>query len=127
MWQHGHFHWNELMTRDVEAAKTFYGETIGWTFNAMEMPEGGTYWICMDGEKPAGGIFDISVPPFDGYSPQWMGYLAVDDVDARAEKALKAGAKITQPAFDVPGVGRIVMLEDAAGAAIGWITPAEQG
>jgi len=26
---HGKFYWNELMTRDVERAKRFYGDTIG--------------------------------------------------------------------------------------------------
>ena len=126
MIDHGHFHWNELMTRDVEGAKAFYGETIGWTFNGMDMPDGGTYWVAMDGEKPCGGIFDISGSPYEGVPSQWMSYLAVDDVDARAEKAVKAGATIKQPAFDVPGVGRIVMLEDAVGAGIGWITPASE-
>jgi predicted enzyme related to lactoylglutathione lyase len=29
MTTHGHFHWNELVTRDVEKAKKFYGDTIG--------------------------------------------------------------------------------------------------
>ena len=29
---HGKFHWNELMTRNVERAKKFYSETLGWTF-----------------------------------------------------------------------------------------------
>jgi predicted enzyme related to lactoylglutathione lyase len=34
MASHGHFHWNELMTKDAERAKRFYGGTIGWTFDA---------------------------------------------------------------------------------------------
>jgi predicted enzyme related to lactoylglutathione lyase len=54
----------------------------------------------------------------------WMPYLAVDDVDARAKKAVAAGARIMKPAFDVPGVGRIVILMEPGGAGIGWITPA---
>jgi predicted enzyme related to lactoylglutathione lyase len=29
MWSHGHFYWNELMTRNPEQAKSFYGATIG--------------------------------------------------------------------------------------------------
>ena len=37
---HGTFAWNELRTNDVEGAKTFYGETIGWTFEEMPLPEG---------------------------------------------------------------------------------------
>jgi len=128
MWQHGHFHWNELMTHDAEAAKTFYGDIIGWTFNGMPDPQGGTYWIGMDGERPAGGIFDLNgKKEFEGLPPQWMSYLAVDDVDARVEAATKAGAKVVQPAMDIPGVGRIVMIQDAGGAVIGWMTPASQG
>ena len=40
MADHGTFYWNELMTRDAEKAKAFYGATLGWTFDAMPMPEG---------------------------------------------------------------------------------------
>ena len=32
---HGTFYWNELLTRDVERAKAFYAETIGWSYEAM--------------------------------------------------------------------------------------------
>ena len=34
MAQHGHFYWNELMTRDPEDAKGFYGAIFGWQFEA---------------------------------------------------------------------------------------------
>ena len=54
--EHGNFYWNELMTRDVEKAKKFYGDTIGWTFDAMPMPDG-TYWVAKMGDKPVGGLF----------------------------------------------------------------------
>ena len=56
----------------------------------------------------------------------WIGYVAVDDVDARAKKAVQAGAKVLQPAFDIPGVGRIVILAEPGGAAVGWMTPANE-
>jgi len=121
--EHGNFYWNELMTRDVEKAKKFYADTIGWTFDAMPMPNG-TYWIAKAGEKPVGGMFDISSTEFGPVPESWMSYIAVDDVDTRVAKALKAGAKLMKPAFDVPGVGRIAILMEPGGAAIGWITPA---
>jgi predicted enzyme related to lactoylglutathione lyase len=54
-----------------------------------------------------------------------MAYIAVDDVDARVKKATKAGAKVMKPAFDVPGVGRVVMLLEPGGAGVGWMTPAD--
>jgi len=121
-WSHGHFYWNELMTRDVERAKAFYQDTIGWRFEGMPMPNS-TYWIAKLGDTPVGGIFDISGREFEGVPEGWMSYLAVDDVDARVAKALKAGAKLMKPAFDVPGVGRIAVLTEPGGAGVGWMTP----
>jgi uncharacterized protein len=122
-WSHGTFHWNELMTRDVERAKKFYQTTIGWSFDAMPM-EQGTYWIAKMGDRPVGGIFPLPSPQFDGVPESWMSYLAVDDVDARVKKATAAGAKLMKPVFDVPNVGRIAILAEPGSAGIGWITPA---
>ena len=122
MTAHGHFHWNELVTRDVEKAKKFYGDTIGWTFDGMPMPDG-TYWVAKMGDKVVGGLFPISGPQWEGVPEHWMSYLAVDDVDARAKKAVAAGAKLMRPAFDIPGVGRIAILTEPGGAGVGWITP----
>jgi predicted enzyme related to lactoylglutathione lyase len=124
MMAHGHFYWNELMTRDVESAKTFYSDVIGWTFDAMEMGEGGTYYIARDGETMLGGVMDTTGSDFDGVPAHWFAYIAVDDVDERLEKAVAAGAEIIRPPFDVPGVGRIATLKQPDGASIGWMTPA---
>jgi predicted enzyme related to lactoylglutathione lyase len=121
---HGTFHWNELMARDVNAAKKFYADTVGWTYDGMPMPDGKTYWVAKMGDQPVAGIFDISGPDFQGMADNWMPYLAVDDVDARAKKAVAAGARIMKPAFDVPGIGRIMILMEPGGAGVGWITPA---
>jgi uncharacterized protein len=123
-WSHGQFHWNELMTRNVEGAKKFYGETLGWKFDAMPMPGGGAYWIAKTGDVSAAGLFDISGPEYKNVPESWMPYIAVDDVDARVAKATKAGAKVMKPAFEVPNVGRIVMLLEPGGAGVGWMTPA---
>ncbi len=48
-WTHGAFYWNELMTRDAERDKKFYADTLGWSFDAMPTPDGGTYWIAKGG------------------------------------------------------------------------------
>ena len=85
---HGNFHWNELMTRDVERAKKFYADTLGWSFDGMPMPGGtGTYWVAKTDGESAAGIFDISAPEFGPVPECWMSYIAVDDVDARVKKA----------------------------------------
>jgi predicted enzyme related to lactoylglutathione lyase len=124
---HGTFYWNELMTRDVEGAKKFYADTLGWSYDAMPMPGGGgSYWLAMMDGEPVGGILDISGPDFGQVPESWMSYIAVDDVDARVAKAVKAGAKLMKPAFDVPGVGRIAILLQPDGAGVGWMTPVAQ-
>ncbi len=123
MTQHGQFHWNELMTRDAGKAKKFYADTIGWSFDGMEMPDG-TYWVAKMADQPVGGIFPLNDAKFAGVPEGWMSYLSVDDVDARVKKAQGLGAKLMRPVFDVPGIGRIAMLTEPGGAGIGWITPA---
>jgi predicted enzyme related to lactoylglutathione lyase len=120
---HGTFYWNELMTHDPERAKAFYRAAIGWTFEAMAMPNG-TYWVAKAGEQSVGGIFTMSGPEFEGVPEHWMAYLTVDDVDARVAKAVAAGATVCRPAFDIPTIGRVAMLREPGGAMIGWITPA---
>jgi len=108
---------------DVERAKRFYAETLGWKFDGMPMPDG-TYWLAKSGDEVVGGIFDIGAPQFAQVPESWMAYIAVDDVDARVKKAQSAGAKLMKPIFDVPGVGRIAVLMEPGGAGIGWMTPA---
>jgi predicted enzyme related to lactoylglutathione lyase len=120
-----HLYGNELMARDVDGAKKFYADTMGWSYDAMPTPDGGTYWVAKIGEEPVAGIFDIRGSEYDGVAEGWMPYIAVDDVDARVKNATKAGAKVMKPAFDVPGVGRIVILKEPGGAGIGWMTPAD--
>lgn len=123
-WTHGSFYWNELMSRNVERDTKFYADTLGWSFDSMPMPDGGTYWIAKVDDRSVGGIFDISAPQFEGVPESWMSYIAVDDIDARVKKAQSCGATVMKPAFDVPGVGRIAILREPGGAGIGWMTPA---
>ena len=119
---HGTFCWNELMAHDVEQAKKFYRDTVGWTFEAMQGRDG-TYWIAKQGDKSVGGIFPMKGAEFKGMSERWVSYLAVDDVDARLKKAKAAGAKVMKEPFDIPNVGRIAFVEEPGGAMVGWMTP----
>ncbi len=118
--QHGMITWSELMTTEVEKAKAFYGETLGVSFEGFDAA-GEAYTIAMSGGKPAWGIMDMSHRP--GGPTGWFTYIAVDDVDARVTQAEAAGAVVHRAPWDIPGVGRIAILEDPTGAMIGWMTP----
>jgi len=126
---HGTFCWNELRTRDVERAKRFYAETIGWRFEATKTPTGEDYWVAFIDGEPVAGMFPLASPQFDCVPEGWMSFLAVDDVDARAARAVAAGAELVMPIFDVPDVGRIAMLREPGGVGVGWMTrrPSKNG
>ena len=122
---HGAFHWNELNTWSVDKAKAFYGEALGWEYEAHPMADGGTYTLCKAGETMVAGIFELKPDMgLDGVPDHWFAYIAVDDIDARLAKVAAAGGEIGRPAFDVPGFGRFAIVKDSVGAFIGWITPA---
>ena len=123
MSKHGTVHWSELMTRDVKAAKEYYSAVCGWTFSEMLMPDG-VYHIGMNGAAPTIGMIGMDGPEFEGLPPHWMTYLAVDDVDKAVRQTRDAGGEILRDAFDVPGTGRIAIIKDPTGAALGIMTPA---
>ena len=45
-------------------------------------------------------------------------------MNARVAKAETASAKILRQPFEVPDVGRIAIVVDPTGAAVGWMTTA---
>src|SRR4051794_20042923 len=51
----GVFVWDELATSDAEAAKSFYGEVVGWTTRDMDMGGGMTYTLFRSGETDRAG------------------------------------------------------------------------
>ncbi len=119
---HGTFVWNELLTRDVEAAKRFYAALAGWSFNAHKMGNG-TYWVAEIGGNPVAGVMAMPEGIPAEVPPHWFEYMEVDDVDARLRVATEHGGKIMRPPFDVPDVGRLGFITDATGAALGLMTP----
>lgn len=121
--QHGQFCWNELATPDPEKARAFYAETLGWTFEPFDLPGAGPYWVARASEGFVGGLSGLSDGALEGATtPYWFPFVEVDDVDARIEKARAAGAVILREPHDTPGVGRVAVLRDPTGAAIGWMT-----
>ena len=117
---HGAFSWIELMTGDVPAAKTFYGELLGWKMESMPMDQGGDYILLKAGKHQAGGMMMLP-PQAEGVPPHWGVYVTVDDVDAAALKATALGGKVIVPPMDIPNVGRFSTLQDPQGAVFSVI------
>ena len=119
--RHGMFSWNELMTGDVESAKRFYNELLGWRFEEFHMGESGSYWVIKVGEEEVGGIMGTP-PAAEGVAPHWGLYITVDNVDVTVKKAEQLEAQVVVPPTDIPEVGRFAVLQDLQGAAFAIIT-----
>ena len=123
--RHGAVWWTELMTRDVQKAREYYADICGWSFEAMEMPEG-TYHVGKHGDRGVVGIMDIRGAGGDDIPPvMWLSYFAVDDVDAAVERTRAAGGKIHREPWDITGIGRLAVVSDPTGAIMGLITPSD--
>jgi predicted enzyme related to lactoylglutathione lyase len=114
----GEFSWNELVSTDVASAKKFYTGLFGW--QAESFPAGADYTLFKQGDTMVGGLMKCPKP---GLPSHWLPYVTVDDVDASAAKAKGLGAQVVMEPFDVPTVGRIAVLLDPQGAAIGLFKP----
>lgn len=113
---HGDFIWYELMTSDADAAQAFYGGLLGWTFKDSGNPEM-DYRIFASPTSEVGGVMPMTAEMLSGGAqPCWLGYIAVDDVDASAAAISAAGGTIHQPPWDIPGVGRMAFVADPQGA-----------
>ena len=105
------FCWFELVTTDTAAAGAFYEAVIGWTSEMSSGPSGPyTIFKTADG-IPVGGMLEMKDMP-----PAWLGYVAVDDVDAFAGKVQASGGQIHKAPQDIPGVGRFAVVADPQGA-----------
>ena len=115
---HGAFVWYELMTSDVAAAKSFYADVNGWDLQEMPMP-GMTYTIANAGGTAVAGLMALPDQVRDaGGRPGWIGYVAVDDVDAGAAAFARDGGMVHRAPDDIPGVGRFAVVADPQGAVL---------
>ncbi len=125
--KHGTFGWNELMTSDVEAAKAFYSNVIGWTSHDVQMGDPTSpakqgepsYTLWTIGDMQVGGAMKLDGPGMDNVPPHWMCYVNVEDVDETVEKALANGGKVIAGPMDIESIGRFYIIADPQGAVLG--------
>jgi uncharacterized protein len=121
----GALSWNELNTRDLGAAKAFYGAVFGWEFEDNDMGEMGTYTTLKLGDDMVGGMLDMGARGVPEQVPaHWQVYFAVGDTDAAVEQAKQGGGSVMVEPMEVPA-GRFAILTDPFGASFAVIALSE--
>ncbi|WP_329571638.1 VOC family protein [Kitasatospora sp. NBC_01266] len=125
--------WTELYTTDAAAAKQFYGGLFGWQSSDVAMPGGeGTYSLLtpagLPPERQFGGLLELA--PEDlaltGGLPYWHPVFTVADCDATLAKATANGGTLQMGPVDAPGIGRMAICVDPAGADFVLLTPPKE-
>lgn len=104
--------WNELATRDIEAAKTFYAGLFGWTYAHQPGP---TPIVVVQNEGRANGHLLQMNEQWEGMPPAWAPYFAVADVDATCAAITANGGTVAVPPTDI-APGRFAVIADPQGA-----------
>jgi len=106
----GKFVWVDLVTEDVAAARSFYGELFGWTFRG-----GDRYTEVLHQGQPIAGIVEAA----SGVGgARWVGNLSVADVDRAADFVREHGGVVAREPVDAPERGRLALVRDPEGALL---------
>jgi hypothetical protein len=117
----GRFVWYELVARDVTAARDFYSRVMGWGVQASLAGMNYTFFTVRN--SFVSGVLRL---PETAVQPGWLGYVAVDDVDAAAARLQHLGGTVHAPPVDVFGVSRFAIVADPQNAVLGvlkWLKP----
>jgi uncharacterized protein len=125
----GRFTWYELLTRDVETAKAFYREVMGWGVWDTSAP-GSSYSLFTAGERSVGGLMGLPEAAMKmGGQASWVGYVGVPDVDFTISRVTSLGGSAIVPPTEIANVSRFAIFTDPQTARLGvlsWRDPASQ-
>jgi len=111
--------WVDNLVPDPESAMRFYRGLFGWEFDG---PGPGGYFVAqLRGRDVAG----IGVQPPD-VPAAWNTYGCVANAEQVTEAAAGAGGRILMEPFDALPAGRVAVLADPSGAAVGIWEPRER-
>ena len=115
--------WTELVTKDLDGAKAFYGGLFGWTWKASESSPM-EYVEIHRGGQAIGGILPMKGEGRVGVPSHWIPYFLVGECEASVAKAAELGGGAVVPTTEIPHVGKFALLRDPLGAHFSILAPA---
>ena len=117
--------WNDVATRNAQAAIGFYTEVFGWRTDEQDMGHGATYTRFFNGVRGIGGARQMGDETPAEVPPHWMAYFTVAAVDDVIERAKQLGGSLVAGPVPIPA-GRLAVLNDTAGATFSVVEPTEE-
>ncbi len=116
-WPDGTPCWFDVMVDDLDAARAFYSDLLGWDIPPGDSAMGG-YAAAMKDGRAVGGVMP-KTPDMAGVPSVWMTYFAAADIEATTSAAKAAGATFMVESMDIATNGRMSWGTDPVGAAFG--------
>jgi uncharacterized protein len=109
----GKFVWHDLLTSDLENAKTFYGSLFGWTFNEVD-----DYTVVLHKGKAIAGMVQLKTASRPKQNARWLASLSVADVEKATAAATAAGGVVLEGPNVIENRGRYALVRDPGGAQV---------
>ncbi len=135
LWQAGRHHgaslvnepgtvsWNQVETRDLDAARRFYSAVFGYSWDDVDTGPGGPAYATFSVQgRVAGGALKMDDSWPANIPAHWMPYFAVADTDAAVATVGRLGGTVQLPPMDSP-YGRFAVVSDPQGGVFTVIRP----
>lgn len=109
----GAFCWETINSTNVDAAKAFYPQVVGWTLTEGGMP------VFAAGETQ---VCDLEAAP-PGMPSNFLSHVVVEDLEASRAKMESLGGRSLMPRVDIPNIGSICVFADPQGAVLSMFQP----
>lgn len=124
----GAWTWNNLVTRDLDGAKRFYGDVFGWSIEKASDEAGAEPFFMWQvagqkWEEGLAGAMDAGVADMPDEVPaHWQVYFCVESAEKAVEQVNGAGGQTLLGPQRIP-VGALAVFNDPQGAGFAIIEP----
>lgn len=110
--------WFDLSIPNATQVRNFYASVIGWTPEPLSMGEYDDY--VMKAPSSGDGVAGVCHAAGENADlpPQWLAYIAVDDLDTSLERCVAGGGVIMSAVKGSEEHGRYCVIRDPAGAVL---------
>lgn len=114
----GTISWVDISVPEAESLREFYSKVVGWKSQPIDVDDYQDYaMVPPDGSDAVAGVCHAKGSNAD-LPPQWLVYIAVDDLDASMARCTELGGKVIVGPKNIGPSFRFCVIQDPAGAVL---------